>query len=303
MPISSTPTMSASAPERHIRRLLWLSTRPWYGALLVVPAICLLATVFAYPVAALIWLSFADPSLGLENYHRLLTDGVSLLVLLRTLRMATIVTLVTLLLAYPYAYLMTLVGRRARSVMVALVLLPFWTSLMARTFAWIVLLQDNGPINDLLAMVGLGPLELAGTEAGVTIGMTQVLLPFMTLPLYGTLRTIDRRLLDAAIGLGARPLTAFRRVYLPLSMPGVVAGAMMVYILALGFYVTPAMLGSPSESMISQLMTVRITQLLDFGAGGALATVLFLLTLLLLALVSRFLSPSAALGMSTRGER
>lgn len=302
MPSPSTPVMPASARARPERRLLRLSAKPWRGVLLVAPAICLLVTVFAYPVAALIWLSFADPSLGLANYHALLTDGISLVVLLRTLRMATTVTLVTLLLAYPYAYLMTRVGRRARSVMVALVLLPFWTSLMARTFAWIVLLQDNGPVNDLLAMVGLGPLRLAGTVAGVTIGMTQVLLPFMALPLYGTLRTIDHRLVDAAVSLGARPFTAFRRVYLPLSTPGVVAGAMMVYILALGFYVTPAMLGSPSESMISQLMTVRMTQLLDFGAGGALATVLFLLTLLLLAVVSRFRSPTAALGMSARGE-
>ncbi|GAA3220078.1 ABC transporter permease [Nonomuraea helvata] len=298
MLVSSTP----AAPTPPVERSRW-RTGGRHGVLLAVPAVGLLGAVFLVPVAGLVWTSFADPALGLANYRELFTDGVSVVVVLRTLRMATIVTLVTLVLAYPYAYLMTVVGPRARSVMVALVLLPFWTSLLARTFAWIVLLQDNGPVNDLLTAVGLGPLELAGTEAGVTIGMTQVLLPFMTLPLYGTLRTIDRRLIDAALVLGARPLTAFRRVYLPLSMPGVVAGAVMVYILALGFYVTPAMLGSPGESMVSQLMTVRITQLLDFGGGGALATVLFLLTLLLLAVVSRFGSVGAALGMAPRGDR
>lgn len=299
----SAQIVPAPADARAERHPLWLSAISWRGILLSAPAICLLATVFAYPVATLIWLSFVDPTLGLTNYQDLLTDGVSIVVLLRTLRMATTVTLISLLLAYPYAYLMTRVSRHTRSVMVAVVLLPFWTSLMARTFAWIVLLQDNGPVNDLLAIVGFGPLRLTGTVTGVTIGMTQVLLPFMVLPLYGTLRTIDHRIVDAATSLGARPYTAFRRVYLPLSMPGVVAGATMVYILALGFYVTPAMLGSPSESMISQLMTVRITQLLNFGAGGALATVLFFLALLLLAMVSQLRSPVPDLEMTERRDR
>jgi putative spermidine/putrescine transport system permease protein len=179
--------------------------------------------------------------------------------------------------------------------MFMIVLMPFWTSLMARTFAWVVLMQKDGPLDSIYAVFGLGSGRLLGSTTGVTIAMTQVLLPFMTLPLYASLNGIDRRLTQAALGLGARPVVAFLRVYFPLSLPGIAAGAALVFILALGFYVTPALLGSPQESMVSQLMASRVQDLVQFGAGGALGTIVLVVTLVLLALVSRLAKGNSAL--------
>ncbi|MEV1286308.1 ABC transporter permease [Micromonospora sp. NPDC049679] len=255
--------------------------------LLLAPAVALVGAAFVYPIVLLLYLSFTNPEVGFGNYVSAFTDGISLTILWRTMRVAAVVTLVTLVLAYPYAYVMTVVGPKTRAVMVAFVLMPFWTSLMARTFAWVVLLQENGPVNSFLSALGAGPVKLLGTGSGVTLAMTQVLMPFMTLPLYATLSGIDRRLVDAALGLGARPVVAFLKVYLPLSMPGLVAGGAMVYILSLGFYVTPALIGSPSQSMMSQLIGTKVQELLQFGGAGALSAIMLVVTLLLLAVVSR----------------
>jgi putative spermidine/putrescine transport system permease protein len=265
-------------------------------AAFVLPALALLVVVMLWPLLQLLYRSIMTPTFSLEKYQSLLTDGVSVTILTRTIVMSLIVTVVTLLLAYPYAYAMTKVTPRTRAVLMALVLLPFWTSLMARTFAWLVLLQDTGVVNSLLSAVGIGPLSLIRNTTGVTIGMTQVLLPFMVLPLYSTMSKIDVRLMTAAVSLGAPARVAFRRVYLPLSMPGVVAGTTLVFIMSLGFYITPQILGSPQQAMISQLIATKIDRLLDFGSAGALSAVLILLTLLLLALMSRVVKPSEALG-------
>jgi putative spermidine/putrescine transport system permease protein len=265
-------------------------------AAFVLPALALLLVVMVWPLLQLLYRSIMTPSFSLEKYQHLLTDGVSVTILTRTVVMALVVTVVTLLLAYPYAYAMTKVSPRTRAVLMALVLLPFWTSLMARTFAWLVLLQDTGVINSLLGAVGIGPLSLIRNTTGVTIGMTQVLLPFMVLPLYSTMSKIDRRLMTAAVSLGAPGHVAFRRVYLPLSMPGVVAGTTLVFIMSLGFYITPQILGSPQQAMISQLIATKIDRLLDFGSAGALSAVLIVITLILLALMSRVVKPSQALG-------
>lgn len=251
--------------------------------LLALPAVVVLGVFFVVPAIRLAWLSVSTPELGIGNYTGLATDGVVVTVVLRTLGMAAVVTVLCVLCAYPYAYLMTIVGPRWRAVLTALVLLPFWTSLMARTFAWVVLLQDTGVVNGLLAAVGLGPTRLLGTTAGVSIAMAQVMLPFMVLPVYAAMRGIDRRLVDAAMGLGATPVAAFMRVYLPLSLRGVAAGATLVMVLSLGFYVTPSLVGSPQQSMLAQLISVQVNQLLNFGAAGALAVTLLVVTLVLVA--------------------
>lgn len=268
----------------------------------VLPALALLLVVMMWPLLQLLYRSFMTPTFSLDKYRGLLTDGVSVTILTRTIVMSLIVTVVTLLLAYPYAYAMTKVTPRTRAVLMALVLLPFWTSLMARTFAWLVLLQDTGVVNSLLSSIGVGPLSLIRNTTGVTIGMTQVLLPFMVLPLYSTMSKIDSRLMTAAVSLGAPARVAFRRVYLPLSMPGVVAGLTLVFIMSLGFYITPQILGSPQQAMISQLIATKIDRLLDFGAAGALSAVLIVITLLLLALMSRVVKPSEALGATGADE-
>jgi putative spermidine/putrescine transport system permease protein len=238
--------------------------------------------MFVYPIGLMTWRSVADPQLGLQNYEWFFTSPVALNVLQRTFVTALAVTAVTLVLSYPYAYLMTLVGHPARALLTLLVLLPFWTSLMVRTFAWVVLLQDSGLVNDALGAIGMDPVRLIRTPTGVLIGMAQVLMPFMVLPLFAVMSGIDRRLLSAAQSLGAHPMIAYLRVYVPLSLPGITAGSLTVFITALGFYITPSLLGSPDDALISQQIFTQVNGLLQWGRGGAMAVVLLVVTLLLL---------------------
>ena len=267
----------ASAPADRVR------ARP---ALLLLPALVLLLAFFVYPVLTMVWRSLTDPEPGLGNFGWFFTEPANLRVLARTFTTGLWVTLITLALSYPYAYAMTAAGQRGKAVLTLLVLVPFWTSLMVRTFAWQVLLQDTGVVNRALALVGLGPAHLIRTETGVIIGMTQVLMPFMVLPLYAVLSGIDLGLVRAARSLGARPVVAFLRVYLPLSMPGLAAGALMVFILSLGFYITPALLGSPTDALLSQQIFTQVSGLLRWGRGGAMGVVLLVATLVLIGLAT-----------------
>jgi len=223
---------------------------------------------------------------GFANYSWYFGDAAQRTILMRTFTTSLAVTAIALVIGYPYAYLMTIVKTRWRLVMLALVLLPFWTSLIVRTFAWVILVQDSGPIVSFLDTLGFDGVRILGTTVAVAIGMTQVMLPFMVLPLYSALVAIDRNLLLAAEGLGARPSVAFARVYLPLSVPGIIAGSTLVFILSLGFYFTPALLGSPQNSLISQQIVIQVQKLFSFGRGGAMALVLLVITLVLLAIGS-----------------
>ncbi|WP_329026846.1 ABC transporter permease [Streptomyces sp. NBC_00690] len=279
-----------------LQRVLGGQGRQW---LLLAPAVLMLLVFFAYPLADIVWRAFTDPEPGVGNFSDLLADPTTGRVMGRTLLTSLVVAVTTLLLAYPYAYLMTVTGPRMRAVLMALVLLPFWTSLMARNFAWIVLLQDGGPLGMLGSLFGRDG-GLLGTAPGVAIGMVQVLLPYMVLPLYSVMSGIDRRLMSAASGLGAGRFTCFRRIYLPLSMPGVISGTTLVFVLALGFYVTPKLLGSPKESMVAQVIGTKVEKLLDFGGAGAFSVILLALTALLLVLVSRVSRAGAALGLSAK---
>lgn len=249
---------------------------PWT---LVVPAVALLVVFFAYPVAKIVADSFTEGGFGLGHYRELFDSSTTVRVVVRTLLVSLAVSALTLALAYPYAYLMTIVCPRVRAVMLFVVLLPFWTSLMARGFAWVLLLQDGGPVERLTG------LSLMGTVWAVILAMAQVLLAFMVLPLYSSMQGIDRRYLDAAASLGAPRGSAFLRVYLPLSVPGVVAGFSLVFILSMGFYVIPALLGSSQEAVVAQLIEERTSALLDFAGAGALGAILLVVTLALLAVV------------------
>lgn len=268
------------------------------GAVFIAPLLLLILLAFVVPVVEIIRRSFIgdDGAFGFEHYAELFGNQVFWTILGRTFGVAIGTTVICVLLAYPYAYLMTIAGPRARNLMMLVVLIPFWTSLMVRTYSWLVLLQDTGPVVGFLHAIGFEQVTLIRTTAGVMIGMVQILLPFMVLPLYNTLATIDRRLLGAAAILGARPARAFGRVYLPLSLPGVFSGGVLVFILSLGFYITPVILGSPKNSMISQLIVQRVSEQLDWGAGGAMSLVLFALTLLVVALSSRFVNISKVYG-------
>ncbi|WP_433223281.1 ABC transporter permease [Microtetraspora malaysiensis] len=253
--------------------------------LLIVPALLVLLAVFVYPVARTFVGAFSTPEPGVENFSWFFGSPANVAVLTRTFSTALWATLICLALAYPYAYLMTVASPRARAALLLIVMLPFWTSLMVRTFAWLVLLQDTGVVNDFLGLFGLGPFGLVRSRTGVLVGMVQILMPFMVLPLYSVMSGIDRRLLTAAQSLGARPIIALLRVFVPLSLPGVAAGSTMVFITSLGFYVTPALLGSPSDALISQFMYTQVSGMLMWGRGGAMAVVLFATTLLLMGLL------------------
>ena len=265
--------------------------------LLLVPALALLAGILLVPLFQSLLRSFGTPDFTLSHYASLFTDGVTLTVLVRTATTALIVTVVTFLLGYPYAYLMTRVGPRLRGVLLVIVLIPFWTSVMARNFAWIILLQRGGPVQSVFAFFGADNVVFYGSVVGVTVAMCQVLLPFMVLPLYSSLGSIDRKLLLAARGLGSPPLVAFWKIYWPLSRGGVVAGLILVFTLSLGFYVTPALLGSPQQSLIAQLLAQRTSQLLDFAGAGALGMIVLVVTLALVAWANRVGGSISAIGV------
>jgi putative spermidine/putrescine transport system permease protein len=209
----------------------------------------------------------------------------------RTLKVAGLVTLICLLLAYPVAYLLASVSSRTANLLLMLVLLPFWTSLLVRTTAWIVLLQKQGVINDILVWAGIvsdeSRVALIYNQAGTLIAMSHVLLPFMILPIYAVMKGVPPAYLRAAMSLGATPLTAFRRVYLPQTMPGVGAGVILVFILAIGYYITPGLVGGDSGALISNLIAYHIQKSLNWGLAAALSTLLLLAVLALYWLYDR----------------
>ncbi|MES4902478.1 MULTISPECIES: ABC transporter permease [unclassified Streptomyces] len=258
-------------------------SRRW---LLLGPTVLLVLAGFGYPVATIVVRSVTQPEPGLQNFSWLLHDATSLEVLGRTLAVAAVATLITLVLGYPYAYLMTVCGPALRGLLMLAVLMPFWTSLMVRVFAWVIILQDHGVLNTVLDALGLGRTRLLGTTTGVLIGMCQILMPFMVLPLFNAMRSIDRRVVQAGMICGAPPWKAFWRVFVPLSLPGVFAGSLMVFILSLGFYITPAVLGSPRQELLPNALYTQISELLNWGRGGALAVALLLTAGVLLAVTA-----------------
>ena len=258
--------------------------------LLAIPLVAFLCLFFAFPTLTVLLRSVNDfraPEVGgLDNYGWFFDSSTNLVVLRRTLVSAFAVTGICLLIGYPYAYLVTTVGPRMRGLLLGIVIVAGFTSFMVRNYAWLVILQDQGPLNDAIAALGLGRVEFIGHDVGVAIVFTQILLPLMVLPLYATMRGIDRRLLMAGASLGARPLGRFFSLYLPLSLPGIMAGCLLVFVLTLGFYVTPALIGSPTNALFSQLMQIQVSQLLAWGHVGAMAVVLTAVTLGLLAIAA-----------------
>lgn len=258
---------------------------------LVIPAALFLLMTFVYPVGLLLLRSVSFPTWGIQNYATIFQETLFLRVLANTVAISGAVTLISLLLGYPYAYLMATGSPVTQRVMAFVVLVPFWTSILVRTYAWLVLLQRRGLVNRTLEWSGLitEPLDLVHNRIGVYIGMTQVLLPFMVFPLFAVMSRIDRGHLQAAANLGAPPARVFARIFLPLSLPGVIAGVLLVFILSLGYYITPALLGGPGDIMIAQLIQEQIGEFGEWGIGAALATVLLVGTIVLAALLNRFI--------------
>ena len=263
-------------------------------AALAIPVLVFLLLCFLAPLLIMAVRSVTDLPPGSEgdpltNFRRFFGGEANVRVLGNTFWIAGLSTLGCLAIGYPYAYLMRLATPRWSGVLLIAVLVPFWSSLLVRTYAWQVILRDTGLINSTLRGWGLidQPLDLYQTTTGVLLGMTQILLPFMVLPLFTTMARIDPELTKAAANLGASPARAFLRVFLPLSIPGVLAGSLLVFVLALGFYITPALLGSPKDTMLSAFIATRVQQQLDWGLASAMAMVLVAVTLIVLFLASR----------------
>jgi ABC-type spermidine/putrescine transport system permease subunit I len=241
--------------------------------------------------------SVTEPSWTLENFRRAIENPVYLHVLWLTLRVGVIVTMWSLLLGFPVAYLLARIDRTKSNLMMILVLLPFWTSILVRTYAWMVLLGRQGLVNQVLLAVGAieEPVQLLNTSFALYVAMVHILLPFMILPLYSVIRGIDETLLRAAEGLGATPVGVFRQVLLPLALPGVSAGCLLVFVLALGFFITPALVGGPRDLMIAVLIQQQV-ELFNWPFASALAVVLLAAALLVFAAFARTLGITEALG-------
>ena len=255
--------------------------------LLGLPALLLLGGLFAWPVLRLLSMSVADGTLA--QLERAALDELYVAVLLDSMKIAGLVTLICLALAYPVALWLTRAGRIGFALGMFALLLPFWTSVLVRTYAWMVLLGRNGVINRMLRDWGLieFPLPLLHNLGGVLIGMVHVLVPYMVFPIYAALLRIDPDLSRAAEGLGASRWSTFRRVVLPLSMTGVAAGCALVFVLSLGFFITPALLGGGRVMMIAMLIEQQVRELLDWPFAAALSLVLLTVTLAVYALIGR----------------
>ncbi len=218
-------------------------------------------------------------------------NAIHIDVLVRTFTVSAAVTVICLLLGYPLAALIARSKGAVANTLLILVLLPFWTSLLVRTSAWVVLLQSRGVVNSALAWAGIinpqAPLDLIYNRIGVLVAMTHILLPFMVLPIYSVMKGIPPVYLRAASSLGASPFSAFWRVYLPMSMPGVSAGALLVFILALGYYITPALVGGPRDQMVSYFIAYYSNQVTNWGMAAALSAILLVAVLILYAVYNR----------------
>ena len=260
--------------------------------LLFSPALILLTALVLIPVAWLFYLSIVEGTqYSLVHYQRMLTYSSYASILWVTLKISVIVTFICVVLGYPVAYLLSQLPRAIALTCLSLIIIPFWTSILVRTYSWLVLLGANGPISPTLMtlQVVTDPLGLLYNQIGTTIGMVHIMLPFFILPLYAALRSFDWTLVQAASSLGASPVSAFTRVFLPLSLPGVWAGAVLVFIQALGFYVTPALLGGGKVNFVSMKIASNIQEYFDWGAASAYGVVLLACALGVLFVASRVL--------------
>jgi len=256
------------------------------GRIWLVPTLLLLALFFVLPVLSLLLRSLTEPQPGLQNYAELFNGLTYAKVLYNTLLVAFVVTVVTVLLGFPVAWLMAIAPARWSRFLMGCLLLSMWTNLLVRTYAWMVLLQRTGVINQTLMKWGVisEPLALVNNLTGVTIGMTYIMLPFLVLPLHATIKSLDPAILRAAATCGASRWQAFRLVLWPLALPGVASGALMVFVMSLGYFVTPALLGGGNHMMLAELIAQLVQSLLNWGLAGAASLVLLCITLGLYAL-------------------
>jgi putative spermidine/putrescine transport system permease protein len=259
---------------------------------LLLPAFLLMTVLYLAPILQVLAISVTKPAPGLDNYERLFTSIGVQRVIGTTLRICVITTLVALVLGYALSYVIALASPRVQRWWLLGVLLPLWISVLVRAFAWVTLLRRQGLVNQGLQALGVidEPLALVWNELGIVVGMVHYMVPYAVLPMLAAMKEIDPRLLAAARGLGASRLTTFRRVFLPLSAPGLVAAGVLVFIFSLGFYITPAILGGGKTLMAAEWIKLQILDLVRWGMGAMLATVLVVAILVMLAVLSRLVN-------------
>lgn len=280
-------SMNAQTLDRDARREKWELMGLSGPALFIVSLIAFLPTLWLF------WLSFVgETGLTLEHYRRLIDNPSYVRIFIQTLELSFLVTGLAMLLGYPLAYMISQLPKVWANIALIGVMLPFWTSLLVRTYAWMVLLQRRGLVNDWLMSLGVidQPLRLVHNYTGTVIGMLHIMLPFLILPVLSALRGIDRDYMKAAANLGASPRVAFWTVFFPLSLPGVIAGSLLVFILCLGFYVTPALLGGGKVMTVSMKLQQNASIYFDWGAASSLGVVLLVVTMVIFWVLNRLFS-------------
>jgi putative spermidine/putrescine transport system permease protein len=282
--VGSVPN-GITLPRRRVSGSLWL----------VSAALALMLPTYAYPMLQLLAESLNAPDWSGANYAAVFDDPAFWPVLTRTFVMSGQVTLLCGLVGYPVAYAMLRASPRWRALITLAVVLPLWTSTLVRSYAWVIILGQDGVINQLLAALGLSsrPIQFLYTRFAILIGFVQVMLPYFVFPLHGVMTRIDLRLVAAAQSIGASPRRAFLAVFFPLSLPGVASGAILIFILTLGFFVTPTLLGGLREITYVMLIERQVNALLNWNMAAAMSVVFLVFTALIVALASRFLGFSA----------
>lgn len=287
--------LGASGSERPAGRRTTMkrSFTTWKMASLVAatPLLVLLIGFLAIPLSYIVWGSFEGTKFNFAFYGRVFASTANFNILVHTLRVGLIVTVVSIVLAYPVAYLLTKVRSLPLSVLSVFILIPLFTAFLIRTYAWMIILGREGIINNTLLWLRIisAPLQLLNTTFAVVVGMTHVFVPMAIFTMYSAMARIDHGYSQAAQILGAKPVQAFLRVYLPMTLPGVFSAGILIFISAIGFYITPALLGGPSDTMISQMIVDQMTTLLNFELGYASSIVLLLVTIAILFVASLFI--------------
>lgn len=275
--------MSASAPELRSRLA---------SAGLLLPLILFIGLTFLVPTAMLIRLSLSSPAGPLSAYSEIVGSAVYRQVFVNTLVLSLIVAVTCVALAYPTAYTLSRLRGWKQGLALWCLVFPLWISVLVRTFSWIMLLERNGPVNGALVALHLtsAPVEFLFKSSGVIIGMVHVLLPYAVLPILTSMRSFDERLLSASDSLGATPVATFWRIYLPLTLPGVIAAFTLTFLLGIGFYITPAVLGGPSNMSVAMLIDQFVTERLVWPLAAAASVCLLTVIVVLVAVASRFVN-------------
>ncbi len=285
-------TLDAHLNEQALKRLDRQERFNLFG--LTLPYLGLVSMLIIIPIGWLFYMSFIgrDGTLSLENYTRMLDSKAYIRIFITTFKISFLTTLICALIGYPLTYFMSQLPKKWAGICMIGVLIPFWTSLLVRTYAWLVLLQKKGLLNNLLLDFEIisEPIKFVHNTSGTLIGMAHIMLPFLILPLYANMRSIDKDCVRAAASLGATPSRAFWTVFFPLSIPGLLAGLLIVFVLCLGFYVTPAVLGGGRVIMAAMKISSNIELYFSWGAASALGVVLLVVTMAILFIASRLVS-------------